>query len=85
MRKKKKIKLIDNWHLAHRFTCMWLMGVAIVFDSASSILDSIGWRFMPQKWQSAISILLIVLAMIARLIAQKTPEPKKCGKSKRSR
>lgn len=67
------MKLIENWRRAHRFSSMWLMALAIVFEGAQALLDLIGWRFMSSGWQSAVSIGLVLAAMAARLIAQAKP------------
>lgn len=67
------MQLIDNWRRAHRFSSMWLMALAIVFEGAQALLDLVGWRFMSSSWQSAVSIGLVLAAMAARLIAQAKP------------
>lgn len=66
------MRLIDNWRRAHRFSSMWLMALAIVFEGLQALLDLVGWRFMSSGWQSAVSIGLILLAMAARLVAQRS-------------
>lgn len=66
------MQLIDNWRRAHRFSSMWLMTLAIVFDGVQALLDLVGWRFMSSGWQSAISICLVLAAMVARLVAQRS-------------
>lgn len=68
------IKLIDNWRHAHRFSSMWLMALAVVFEGMQALLDLVGWRFMSSGWQTAISIGLVVAAMGARLVAQRSPQ-----------
>ena len=68
------IKLIPQWRRAHKFSSMWLMAIAILFDGINAALDSVGWRFLDATWQSGISIILVAAAMVARLIAQASPE-----------
>ena len=65
------LKLVDNWRRAHRFSSMWLMALAIVFEGAQALLDLVGWRFMSSVWQTAVSIGLVLAAMAARLVAQR--------------
>ena len=67
-------RLVDNWRQAHRFSSMWLMALAIAFEGLQTLLDLVGWRFMSSGWQTAISIGLILLAMAARLVAQRSQE-----------
>lgn len=64
------VKLIDNWRHAHRFSSMWLMALAVVFEGLQALLDLVGWRFMSSGWQTAVSIGLVLAAMVARLVAQ---------------
>lgn len=68
------IRLIDNWRYAHRFSSMWLMTMAVVFEGLQALLDLVGWRFMSSGWQTAISIGLVLAAMVARLVAQRSPQ-----------
>lgn len=68
------LQLVSNWRHAHRFSSMWLMALAVVFEGLQALLDLVGWRFMSSGWQTAISIGLVLAAMVARLVAQRTPQ-----------
>ena len=56
------MKLIENWHKAHKFSSMQLMAIAAAVEAINVALDGV----IP-AW---VSVLLILLAMAARLVAQ---------------
>ena len=56
------MKLISNWRKAHKFSSMQLMAIAAGVEAVNGVLDGI----IP-AW---VSVVLILLAMGARLVAQ---------------
>ena len=56
------MKLIENWRKAHKFSSMQLMAIAAAVEAINVALDGV----IP-AW---VSVLLILLAMAARLVAQ---------------
>ena len=56
------MKLIEGWKKAHKLSSMQLMAVAAGVEAMNSVLDGV----IP-TW---ISVSLILLAMVARVIAQ---------------
>ena len=56
------MKLITEWRKAHKFSSMQLMAIAAAVEAVNGVLDGI----IP-AW---ISVSLILLAMVARVVAQ---------------
>lgn len=56
------LQLIDNWRVAHKFTSMQLMAIAAGVEAVNGVLDGV----IP-AW---VSVCLILLAMVARVVAQ---------------
>lgn len=56
------MKLIENWRKAHKFSSMQLMAIAAGVEAVNGALDDV----IP-AW---ISVSLILLAMVARVVAQ---------------
>ena len=56
------MKLIDNWRKAHKLSSMQLMAIAAAVESTNGALGGV----VP-SW---VSVLLILAAMAARLVAQ---------------
>ena len=57
-----KMKLIDNWRKAHKLSSMQLMAIAAAVEAMNGVLDGV----IP-TW---VSVSLILLAMVARVVAQ---------------
>lgn len=66
------MKLISNWRKAHKLSSMQLMAVALVADGLLSALDRFGYQLMSPGWQTAVTLVLIAAAMVARLVAQES-------------
>lgn len=60
------MKLIDNWRKAHRLSSMQLMAIAAGVEAVNGALDGV----VP-PW---VSLLLILSAMVARLVAQESAQ-----------
>jgi len=56
------MKLISNWRKAHKLSSMQLMAIAAAVEAVNGVLDGV----IP----SLVSVSLILLAMVARLVAQ---------------
>ena len=56
------MKLISNWRKAHKLSSMQLMAIAAAVEAVNSVLDGV----IP----ALVSVSLILLAMVARLVAQ---------------
>ena len=56
------MKLIENWRKAHRLSSMQLMAIAAGVEAVNGVLDGV----IP-SW---VSVSLILLAMVARIVAQ---------------
>ena len=56
------MKLISNWRKAHKLSSMQLMAIAAAVEAVNGVLDGV----IP-AW---VSVSLILLAMVARVIAQ---------------
>ena len=56
------MKLISNWRKAHKLSSMQLMAIAAAVEAMNGVLDGV----IP-TW---VSVSLILLAMVARVIAQ---------------
>ena len=64
------MKLIENWRKAHKLSSMQLMAAALLADGLLSMLDRYGYQLMSSGWQALVTGALVVLAMVARLVAQ---------------
>ena len=56
------MKLISNWRKAHKLSSMQLMAIAAAVEAVNGVLDGV----IP-TW---VSVSLILLAMVARVVAQ---------------
>ena len=56
------MKLISNWRKAHKLSSMQLMAIAAAVEAVNGVLDGV----IP----ALVSVSLILLAMVARLVAQ---------------
>ena len=56
------MKLIENWRKAHKLSSMQLMAIAAAVEAVNGVLDGV----IP-AW---VSVSLILLAMVARIVAQ---------------
>ena len=56
------MKLIENWRKAHKLSSMQLMAIAAAVEAVNGVLDGV----IP----ALVSVSLILLAMVARLVAQ---------------
>ena len=56
------MRLIKNWRKAHKLSSMQLMAIAAGVEAVNGVLDGV----IP-AW---VSVSLILLAMVARLVAQ---------------
>ena len=56
------MKLISNWRKAHKLSSMQLMAIAAGVEAVNGVLDGV----IP----ALVSVSLILLAMVARLVAQ---------------
>ena len=56
------MKLIDGWKKAHKLSSMQLMAIAAAVEAVNGVLDG--------AIPALVSVSLILLAMVARLVAQ---------------
>ena len=56
------MKLISNWRKAHKLSSMQLMAIAAAVEAVNGVLDG--------AIPALVSVSLILLAMVARLVAQ---------------
>lgn len=56
------MKLISNWRKAHKLSSMQLMAIAAAVEAVNGVLDGV----IP----ALVSVSLILLAMVARVVAQ---------------
>lgn len=69
------LKLIDNWRVAHKFTSMQLMALAVVCDIILAGVVIVDQKFpFDPLWYVLARLTLTCVSMVARLVAQRAPE-----------
>ena len=74
----KKISLIDDWrYVLRRAWSIRLILIAGLLSGCETVLAAFGHEWLPlPRWASALLVTTIVMgALVARLLAQRQPEP----------